>query len=191
MAAKMSPAKRLEASERMKALNAARKQRQSEAAPTPHPRAVAATGERRKRKGLGFTSQLKLSIPPHLENDPNFKYYWLADRPGRVEELTKHDDYDFVVDEEAAADGRNTGLGKRIERHAGIDQFGNPVRHFLVRKPIEYHEEDQREKRAERAKTMAAIKRGATPGDDGRAINSEQSYVPEAGIKISHGDYQP
>lgn len=156
-----------------------------------HPRAVEAQTERRRRKGMGYRSQLKLSIPPHLENDPNYRYYWLADRPGRVEELTKHDDYEFVTDEETAADGRNTGQGTRIERHAGTDGFGNPVRHFLVRKPIEYHREDQREKAAEQAKVIDAIKRGKTAGADGKPIHGEKTYVPEAGISISHGDYTP
>lgn len=162
-----------------------------ETAPAVHPRAAEATGERRKRHGMGFKSQLKLSIPPHLENDPNYNYYWLADRPGRVEELTKYDDYDFVTDEEAEKDGRNTGLGKRIERHAGVDQFGHPVRHFLVRKPREYYEADKREKRKERAEMMAAIKRGKTPDEAGNAIHADGSYVPESGIRIGHGDYQP
>jgi hypothetical protein len=182
----MSPEARKAASERMSALNAARK-----TAPAIHPRAAEATGERRKRRGMGYKSQLKLTIPPHLENDPNYRYYWLADRPGRVEELTKYDDYDFVTDDEAEKDGRNTGLGKRIERHAGVDQFGNPLRHFLVRKPREYHEADQREKREARAKMMAAIKRGKTPGETGDPIHTDGSYVPESGIRIGHGAYKP
>jgi hypothetical protein len=158
---------------------------------TVHPRAEAATRERRKRKGMGLKSRLKLTIPPHLENDPNYRYYWLADRPGRVEELTVNDDYDFVTDKETAGDGRNTGLGTRIERHAGVDQFGNPVRHFLVRKPIDFHKEDMIEKRAERQKTMDAIKRGKTAAKDGEPIHADQAYVPEGSIRISHGDYTP
>ena len=193
----MSPEQRRAASERMTRINAERAAAKANEAgtgdnPAPHPRARAAKSERRRRRGMGYKSRLKLSIPPHLENDPNYRYYWLADRPGRVEQLTTHDDYDFVTDDETAADGRNTGLGKRIERHAGTDQFGNPVRHFLVRKPIEYHQEDQREKREERRKTMAAIKRGATPDPKtGQPIHSEHEYVPSTGIQISDGGYQP
>lgn len=163
----------------------------TEEAPQPHPRAEAAKAERRRRKGMGNRARLKLSLPPHLENDPNYRYYWAADRPGRIEQLTQYDDYDFVTDDEAAEDGRNTGLGKRIERHADVDKFGNPVRHFLLRKPIDYHREDQREKRERIDRTMAAIKRGKTPGDTGEAIHSDGAYVPERGITISHGDYKP
>ncbi len=157
----------------------------------PTARAVAEKTARRRRKGMGDKARLKLSIPPHLENDPNYRYYWAADRPGRIEQLTKHDDYDFVTDDETATDERNTGGGKRIERHADVDKFGNPIRHFLLRKPIEYHREDQKEKRERQNKLMSAIKRGKTPGQTGEAIHEDGSYVPERGITITHGDYQP
>lgn len=190
----MTQEQRRKQSERMKAMNAAKKaatQGPAETAPEVHPRAMAEKSRRRRRTGMGYQARLKLTIPPHLERDPNYRYYWLADRPGRVDQLTKHDDYDFVTDEEAAGDDRQAGLGSRIERHAGIDQFGNPIRHFLVRKPIDYHREDQREKRAERQKTMAAIQRGKTADESGQPIHSEKDYVPEAGITIRHGDYKP
>lgn len=158
-------------------------------APEQHSRVEAAKVERRRRKGFGPKSRLRLTIPPHLEKDPNYRYYWLADRPGRVEQVTVDDDYDFVTDEETAEDGRQTGLGSRIERHAGTDKWGNPVRHFLVRKRIEYHKADQAEKRAEREKTMAAIRRGKTPDAKGQPIHDDHDYVPEERpISIS---YQP
>jgi hypothetical protein len=156
-----------------------------------HPRAVEAKVERRRRKNMGRGARLKLSIPPHLENDPNYRYYWVADRPGRVDQLTKYDDYEFVTDETTAGDSRNTGQGTRIERHADVDKFGNPVRHFLLRKPIEYHREDEREKRARNDKIMAAIKRGKTPGQEGEPIHEDGAYVPDRGISIAHGDYTP
>ena len=148
-------------------------------------------GERRRRKSVGRSGQLRLSIPPHLENDPNWRYYWATDKPGRLEQLTKHDDYDFVVDEETAADGRNTGTGTRIERHADVDKFGNPVRHFLLRKPMDYHRADEAEKAGNRKKLMDAILRGKTPDEQGKAIHSDGSYVPSTGISITHGDYKP
>jgi hypothetical protein len=154
-------------------------------------RAEDVRGERRRRKNVGRSSQLRLSIPPHLENDPNYRYYWAVDKPGRLERLTKQDDYDFVIDKETAADGRNTGTGTRIERHADVDKFGNPVRHFLLRKPMDYHKADEAEKAADRKKLMDAIQRGKTPNEEGKAIHSDGSYVPSQGISISHGDYKP
>ncbi len=140
---------------------------------------------------MGNRAWLKLSIPPHLENDPNYRYYWVADRDGRVEQLTKHDDYDFVTDDQTADDGRNTGTGTRIERHAGTDKAGNPIRHYLLRKPMEYHLADEKEKLERRQRTMAAIKRGKTPGETGEPIHEDGVYVPSRGIKISQGEYQP
>ena len=193
----MSEQQRRAASERMKRINADRVALKTEepgtggsGAAQPHPRAIAAKGERRRRKDMTYKGRLKLSLPAHLENDKTFRYYWLADRPGRVEQLTQHDDYDFVTDEETAADGRNTGLGKRIERHAGTDKFGNPVRHFLVRKPIEFHLEDQRDKREMRKKTMDAIRRPRMKNADGQTVDAGETYVPEAGISIQDG-YKP
>lgn len=148
-------------------------------------------GERRRRKGVGRSGQLRLSIPPHLENDPNWRYFWAVDKPGRLERLTQHDDYDFVIDEETAADGRNTGAGTRIERHADVDKFGNPVRHFLLRKPMDYHRSDEAEKAEDRKRLMVAIQRGRTPDKKGQAIHADGSYVPSQGISIAHGDYKP
>jgi hypothetical protein len=160
-------------------------------APARENRAGEVRGERRRRKGMGRSGQLRLSIPPHLENDKNYRYFWAVDKPGRLERLTKHDDYDFVTDEETAADGRNTGTGTRIERHADVDKFGNPVRHFLLRKPMDYHKADEAEKAEDRKKLMHAIQRGKTPNEKGEAIHSDGSYVPSQGINISHGDYKP
>lgn len=164
-----------------------------ETMPAREDRAAQIHGERRRRagNGKGRSGKMRLSIPPHLEHDPNWRYYWGIDRPGRLEQLTKHDDYDFVVDDETAADGRNTGAGTRIERHADVDKFGNPVRHFLLRKPMEYHKADEAEKASNRKKLMDAILRGKTPDQQGNAIHSDGSYVPSQGISITHGDYKP
>lgn len=192
----MTPAQRQAASDRMKAMHAAKASARVSGndggeAPEAHPRAAAATAERRRRKGTGNKARLKLSIPPHLENDPNYRCYWAADRPGRVQQLTQDDDYEFVTDTQAAADGRNTGSGTRIERHADVDKFGNPIRCFLLRKPMEYHREDEREKAERQQKLMTAIERGRTPDEQGETILGDGAYVPSRGIKINHGDYQP
>ena len=159
-----------------------------------HPRAVEAQTERRRRKNMGRGARLKLSIPPHLENDPNYRYYWAKDVPGRIEALTVQDDYEFVTDEMTAGDSRNTGQGTRIERHADVDKFGNPVRHYLLRKPIDYHRADEAEKLEHRKKLMRAIKAGKTPNEKGEAVQSDGSYIPSRGISISEGasaDYNP
>lgn len=158
-------------------------------------------GQRRRRKATPYFSNLRLTIPERLQNNPNYHYLWALDKPGRLESLTKDDDYDFVEDGETSGDERNSGIGTRIERHGGIDKFGNPLRHYLLRKPMKYHLEDQKEKRAKRDKRMAAIKRGRLEDgagnelqavdENGQPIGSDGIYVSRRGISITHGDYQP
>ncbi len=153
-------------------------------------RAEAVQGERRRRKDMGATSHLRFSIPDHLRDDKNYRYHWLVDRPGRIEAKTKYDDWNFVEEPEIAADGRQTGAGTRIERHAGVDSFGNPMRAFLVRKLREHDEEDKQAKRQRINERMAAIKRGKPTNDQGETINSDGSYVPASGIVIQE-NYKP
>lgn len=158
--------------------------------PVREDRAAEVQGERRRRKDMGINAHLRFSIPEHLRDDKAYRYHWLVDRPGRIEQKTKYDDWDFVEEPEIAADGRQTGAGTRIERHAGTDKFGNPQRAFLVRKKREYYEEDKAADQKRLDQRMTAIKRGKTAGDDGRAIHDDGSYVPQGGITIQE-NYNP
>lgn len=158
--------------------------------PARENRAEEVAGERRRRKDMSVNAHLRFSIPDHLRDDKRYRYHWLVDRPGRIEAKTKHDDWDFVEEPELAADGRQTGAGTRIERHAGVDQFGNPLRAFLVRKLKEYDAEDKAKEQQALDKRMAAIKRGKTPGETGEPIHGDGSYVPERGIVIKE-NYNP
>ncbi len=158
--------------------------------PVREDRAAEVRGERRRRKDMSVNAHLRFSIPDHLRDDQRYRYHWLVDRPGRIEMKTKHDDWDFVEEPELAADGRQTGAGTRIERHAGVDQFGNPQRAFLVRKLREYDDEDKAAAQKRLDDRMAAIKRGKTPGETGQAIHEDGSYVPSSGITIQE-NYKP
>ena len=157
----------------------------------PHARAEETKAVRRRRTDMSVNSHLRLSIPQHMRDDPKYRYHWMADRPGRIENKTKHDDWDFVEDTELAADGRQTGAGTRIERHAGVDQFGKPLRFFLVRKLKEYDAADRRADQAKIDETMSQIKRGKQPAAGGQSpVLDDGGYVPEAGISIQE-NYQP
>ena len=153
-----------------------------EAQPT---RADQVKTERRRRHSLGYDANLRFSLPPHLKNDPEWRYHWLVDRPGRIAQKTRHDDWDFVEDAETQEDGRNSGAGTRIERHAGVDQFGNPLRAFLVRKKREYDNEDRREQQKALDARMAAIKGGRVTNPEGRDLTeSGEFYTPRGSIQI-------
>lgn len=160
------------------------------ARPVREDRVAEVQGERRRRKDMSVNAHLRFSIPDHLRDDKAYRYHWLVDRPGRIEMKTKHDDWDFVEEPELASDGRQTGAGTRIERHAGTDQFGNPLRAFLVRKKREYYEEDKAKDQADLDKRMAAIKSGKPVNKDGQTIAQDGSYVPQGGIVIQE-NYNP
>jgi hypothetical protein len=162
----------------------------TKARPSRENRAEAVTAERRRRKDMSVNAHLRFSIPDHLRDDTRYRYHWLVDRPGRIEQKTKHDDWDFVEEPEIAADGRQTGAGTRIERHAGVDKFGNPMRAFLVRKLREYDAEDKAKEQAQLDKRMAAIKRGKPANEHGQTIHEDGSYVPNGGIVIKE-NYNP
>lgn len=155
----------------------------------PPARAEETKAVRRRRHDMGVNSHLRLSIPEHMKNDPKYRYHWIADRPGRLENKTVHDDWDFVEDSELAADGRQTGAGTRIERHAGVDQFGKPLRFFLCKKLKEYDEADKRREKQRLDEMMTQIKRGKTPLNAGEP-RLDASYVPEGGITIQE-NYKP
>lgn len=146
----------------------------------PSPRAAAEKATRRRRRDMGPESGLRLSIPPHLKNDPNYRYYWANDKPGRLEQLTKNDDWDFVTDDMVANDPRNTGVGSRIERFAGTDAAGQPMKNYLLRKRKEFDEEDQAAKHRVNDERMAAVAKGQTPG----ATPVSGLYIPERGITL-------
>ncbi len=158
--------------------------------PVRENRAEQVAGERRRRKDMSVNAHLRFSIPDHLRDDKRYRYHWLVDRPGRIEQKTKYDDWDFVEEAELAADGRQTGAGTRIERHAGVDQYGNPQRAYLVRKLREYDEADKAAAQKRLDQRMAAIKRGKTPGETGQTIHEDGSYVPSSGISIQE-NYTP
>jgi hypothetical protein len=156
----------------------------------PPARADEVRAVRRRRVETGVSSHLRLSLPEHMKNDPQYRYHWMADRPGRIENKTVHDDWDFVENSELAADGRQTGAGTRIERHAGVDQFGKPLRFFLVRKLKEHDAADKHQEKLRLDEMMKQIKRGKTPGNDGQPIERDGAYVPEGGITIQE-NYKP
>lgn len=144
---------------------------------------------RRRRRGMGLEMNLRFALPERLRGDKEYRYHWLCDRPGRIEQKTQYDDWEFVMDAEVEGDERNTGAGQRIERHAGVDQFGQPLRAFLVRKRKEFDDEDKAEGQKALDARMTAIRRGKTPdATTGEMIHADGSYVPPGGIVIKENN---
>lgn len=151
----------------------------------PRLRAAQEQSERRRRRGTGALSGLKLAVNEDALDRKNFEYRFVNDRPGRIAQLTQNDDYDIVTDpsKEAKPDSTNEGTG--ISVYVGGGENGQPMRGYLLRKPKKYYQEDQAEKQALIDEQLKAIKRGApqVQGQDARDL-AQVSYVPEGGISI-------
>lgn len=129
---------------------------------------------RRRRESLGADRGKKLSVPADFK-DPNFEYRWVNDRPGRVQQLYR-EDWDAV---DGASQIDSKSIGTTVERVA--DKFSGE-KTILMRKPREYHEADQLEKKKALDKVDEALRVGAPPSPEGLA--GPQAYVPGGRNKI-------
>lgn len=128
---------------------------------------------RRRREGMGPERNLKLAVP---DKDPNYEYRWVNNRPGRVHQLTKNDDWDVAPEQ------NGPGLGTIGERTVDKTTGEQAI---LLRKPKEFYDEDQREKEKLLKSRDDAMRRGppTAPADgDG----DDKTYVP-GGRNIVNG----
>lgn len=122
---------------------------------------------RRRRQGMGPERNLKLTIP---NKDPDYEYRWVNDRPGRVDQLTKLDDWDI------APEMNGPGLGTVGERT--VDKTTGE-RGVLLRKRKEFYDEDQAEKEKQLKARDDTMRRGPLPGPSGAGgAEQDKTYVP-------------
>lgn len=128
---------------------------------------------RRRQPGtLDRMDELTLTVPDEIKAaNPNCTFRWIVDKPKRVHQLTVRDDWDRVE-----------GVAP-IPDHA--DKTGAQVNLVLVKKPLEFWEEDQRAKNASRAEQEQALLRAKTT-DPNDSRPEDVSYVPE-GNRINTG----
>lgn len=95
-------------------------------------RAEVTTTERRRRVG-GTTH--KLAIPESIKQaHPGMEFRWGRDDGGRMDQLTKSDDWDHVPDVEPI--------------HGGRGETGRSLKMHLLMKPVKFMEQDRAEKEA-------------------------------------------
>jgi len=141
----------------------------------------------RKRVPMS-TAQLKLSVP----EIPGFHLHWMMGTPSRIAQATKAG-YTFVDTDEVdvvnsgladdASKNGNTDMGSRVSLVAGSDtgEDGKEQRLYLMKLPIEYWEDDQRDLEAKNEQIASTIRGG---GDVGGSTNgSENRYIPDANRK--------
>jgi hypothetical protein len=152
-------------------------------------------GGRRDRVPLG-TPRMKLSISKAMQEyfeGRNEVARWINDEPGRLEAASEEDTYRFVTKREFPGTYRvevgqgdltaREGIDSRISRVVGTREGGQPVTAYLMAKPKEDYEADQRDKMKLVSDREDAMRQGidsqGRPGVGGR-------YIPSTGIKITH-----
>lgn len=153
------------------------------------PRISEERANRRRRIDDGPGRSRKLHVPDSVK-EPGYVYRWVNDEPGRVHAKTVEDDWDFVDSKpitSGSAEGadKNSGLGTRIERIVGQTDGGQPLKAFLMRKPVEFHDADKMREQRDIDERVAGIKRGQAPTQAGD--NGKYAYVPTGGIKLDEG----
>jgi hypothetical protein len=125
------------------------------------------TERRRRRDAMGMERNLKLHVPTELK-DPNFEYRWVNERPGRVHQMTKGDDWDVV----SALTGETGGEGT-VETRV-VDKAGDKA--VLLRKRKDFYESDKAEEQKAIAQREEDMKRAAPPDSEG--LKGPHAYVP-------------
>lgn len=150
------------------------------------PRQDAVRTERRTRRGasLDGMQNRQLDLPPHLQDDPHHVYYWANDEGPRIHQLTVNGEYDVVPDQ-----GGENAQHNSTRRPVGTTKTGAPLYAQLLRKPRQFHEEDQ----ADKMKAIADRENGLlrSPKTDPEDKRSDDvSYVAK-GNSIRRGPYVP
>ena len=118
-------------------------------------------GERRRKAGIHGRGRQKLSVP----NLPGYFCYWANDVGNRLHDLTRDDDYDYVSKSEIgdhvgeSGDG-NTDLGTKVRVLVGTDDKG-PIYAYLLKKRLDFYNDDQAEKEANRRKKEESLHQGS------------------------------
>ena len=128
--------------------------------------------ERRRKPGSIIAQGLKLHVPDTAKDD-NYVYRWVNDQGQRVQQMTDND-WD-----PAPFEGKSTE-----SRVVGTDS-GKPTKGLLMRKRKDWHQADQKEKRANLAETDKAIQRGTAHAQSGEADLSGSAYTPGSGNSIT------
>jgi hypothetical protein len=103
----------------------------------------------------GFNYKLEVA-----NKDPSFFYYWQKDVGDNLERMQRAG-YEFVTRKQAGRElpesltnrdlyGAKESLDDRLCVHGGRDEYGKEYKLYLMRQPMEFHEEDAR-RDAERA----------------------------------------
>lgn len=163
--------------------------------PTPRgpgrPRSRSATDDRieairARRQARGpatYENRYKLHVPED-QKDPRWTYRWVTDSEMRVRQLQAQD-WEFAPQDTTGGSDQDAGMGTRIERVVSDRTVTSPEKGFLMRKPLEFFEED-RKARMDRLKAQEQqVSQGVV--NDPQALAGPHAYVPSGGMSIKVG----
>jgi len=135
--------------------------------------------ERRRQRNAPELTARRMGVVRSKLDFTKFAYRWLNNTGDRVYAFTKEDDWDFVSKEGGALkDGAD--LGDATSYVVGTAPDGSALRAYLVRKPLQFYEDDQAEKVAELDRQLEQIRLG-NDKSGARLVD----YVPGGGINVA------
>lgn len=166
-------------------------------APTPSKRTEEQRAKRRRRADTTHEGYMRLGVRDDLLDRKKFAYRWINDSAGRIDALTKRDDWDIVVDPEIKEDSKSEGAP--VRELVGAKQDGTPLYAYLCRKPLEWHREDRAKKLREVNKLEADLKRGQLKDAGALSADNPSAYIPgdgisltgESGVRRKSASYEP
>lgn len=140
----------------------------------PSARAEQNKAQRRRRNSEGLAGRRwRLKVNEDALDRHKYAYRFVSDTEGRVHDLTVNDDWEVVPDADNQIRPDGLGMGSEVAIAAGSDRHGKPLRQVLLRKPKEYHDEDQRAKARAIDETEQAMVGGNIPGAASSEIQND------------------
>jgi hypothetical protein len=133
-------------------------------------RAVEDANVRRRRDPNDNGIVKRLHVPPESK-DPNFRYRWVVDQPGRIDQLYRQD-WDLVTDDEL-------GAAVPATRHADVAQNRLALNTRLMKKPVEFFEADHaaNQKRLDEEMKAAELGQKVLNGPNGAGLEAGDPRV--------------
>lgn len=139
---------------------------------------------RRRPESLNLMAGSNLGVPADCL-DPEYRYYWANDKRGRLRNLTRNDDYDFVTADELGDDFDRDGMSAESDGRVSVVVEGSgegALRAYLLKKPKAFHEADYEEMVARRQAMMEQrVYEGdlSAIGSEDETLDPEIAYVPK------------
>jgi hypothetical protein len=140
-------------------------------------------GRRRRLESIGKSAS-KLAVP----DIEGYTLRWVNDKDNRLTELYQQD-WNYVEKDEIqkvgeSSEDRNSDLGNRVTQVVGVKEDGSPLRAFLMKKRVDWHEQD----RAIKQKQVDEIDQTIKNGGIGREQEgSDHQYMPNGQITYETG----